>query len=121
MSTLEEYLNKHKIIGTTQAGCFCVDTIVSCPVEFVRTITASNCYIAEIIMWVRTNRQVGSQLGYGGPPDPRAPDDYFFSETLYAKQFSITATEDDYVRFISEARAKQPNAELYPGFTVRYK
>lgn len=115
---LREYLKHHMIVGTFLPDYFCIDAIVDDPEEFIRQISTSDCYVTEIIMWARVRIGEGSKIGYGGPPDPRAPSEYFFSETLLSKMFDETDEEDRYMRFILNSRSENPDYDLLPSFTV---
>lgn len=115
---MNEYLAQHMIVGTFPPGYICVDAIVDNPEEFIDVVKTNGYYISEIIMWDRVAIGMDSEIGYGGPADPRAASEYYFSETFLSKTFQNTDCADICLHFISECFEKYPNYDLFPGFTV---
>ena len=115
---MREYLCRHMIVGTFTAGYICVDAIVDDLEGFVGVVNSNDYYISEIIMWDRVAIGMDSKIGYGGPADPRAATEYYFSETFLSKTFQSTDCPDAYLHFISECMAKYPDHDLFPSFTV---
>lgn len=81
---------------------------------------SDKCYISNIIMWERTKIGVPSHMGYGGPVDLRAPEEYFFSETIVEKNFAANSSKAEILEFIAQCKMKHPECDLYPGFNIFY-
>ena len=118
---IKKYLSQHLIVGSFLPDFVCIDAIVDDPEAFIRLVTANNCYVTEIIMWDRVKIGAGSKIGYGGPPDPRAASEYYFSETILTRTFRDTETDSAYIHFISESMAQYPDSDLFPSFTVVHR
>ena len=117
-NTFWDYFEKHRILTSSAEGFVAVDAIVEDPFEFIEVVKLSDYFISEIIIWDRVRIGVGSVIGYGGPPDPRAAGEYYFSESLLSCEFDDQAETSQYYEFIHCCIDKYPDCDLYPGFTI---
>ena len=120
---IREYLKVHTIIeigNLISDEYLCSETIVDCPEEFVKIVSKSEYIITEITWWDRVSILNSSDIGYGGPLDPRAPKEYYFAETDLRKRF-IKATKEEYLFYIKEVKDKYSKYDIYPAFEVALK
>ena len=113
-----DYFEKHRILASSAEGFVTVDAIVDDPAEFIEVVQLSDYYISEIIIWDRVPIGEGSAIGYGGPPDPRAPEEYYFSESFLIREFHEQAEASEHHGFIQRCIDQYPDRDLYPGFTI---
>ncbi len=118
------YIKSHRILKVGKPispEYICVETIVDCPKDFINMVYSHDCYISEIRWWHRTLISRGSEIGYGGPCDPRDPTNYYFAETDFSKSFVETCSAQDcysYIEFMTETYSKY---DLYPAFHVKLR
>ena len=118
-----EFINRHKIvdIGVALTGEPFAEMILDSPYKFIDVTLKENYYISKINWWERANLQAGSQMGFGGPVDPRDPKHFFFSETNLCKEFSKRTTAKEYYKYIDNINAKYKDISLIPSFEIKYK
>ena len=116
----EEYLNKHVIvkIGVTPSEFMCTELIVDDPVEFIATVFKTENFISSIQWWDRVLICDGSELGYGGARDPRAPKEYYFAETDIGCEFGENTSEAEYYEYLNKIKQLFDNYDLYPAFDI---
>ena len=118
---LDKFIAAHEIlsVGITPMGYRCTDLIVDDPQGLIDRIAGTNYYISQINWWELTPIAAGGVLGMGGPRDPRAPEEQFFSEIVHlSKEFNATSTVEDYRSYIARVKLSYPDADLYPGFDI---
>ena len=113
-----DYFEKHRILAYSAEGFIAVDAIVDDPVEFIEVVRLSDYYISEIIIWDRVPIGESSAIGYGGPPDPRAAEEYYFSESFLSCEFNEQTEASEHHKFIQKCIDQYPDCDLYPGFTI---
>ncbi len=130
--TLNDFLKEHLIvqIGVHDAD-YCAalqaveeisEIIVDAPMELVDIVLENGCYIPYILWWERADAETGSELGMGGPKDPRDPNGYFFSEITHMdKHFQVATTKKEYRAYLETVFSQYPDKELYPGFDIKKK
>ena len=118
-----EFINQHRIvdIGVALNGEPFPEMILDLPHKFVDIALSENYYISRIIWWEKANIQTGSQMGFGGPVDPRDPKNFFFSETSMCKVFSESTTAKEYFKYIDDIYAKYKEISLIPSFELKHK
>ena len=118
---IEAYVINHTIVkvGNTLPKYLFNEVIVDNPIELISLVNENkSCYISYILWWVRAKISEGSAIGYGGPRDPRNPDESFFSETIMCRNFSENTDIKEYLAYIEETLKSHPNYDLYPGFDI---
>lgn len=121
---LLEYLKKHTIVSIgnlTTDKCVVVEMIPDNPKELIDCIIKNNCYISEILWWDRASVALGSKIGYGGPLDPRDPQNYYFAETDICASFEKTTTLSEYVKYLDDVKERFVMYDLYPAFDIYRK
>ena len=115
-----EYIEKHKIleIGFQPSGESFAELILNEPYMFVDVVSQSNYYISTIVWYERAKIHTGSKMGFGGPKDPRSPQDYFFSETSLCKTFDESTRKDEYRSYMDEIQSKYSGVLLFPSFQI---
>lgn len=119
-----EYIEKHAIIfigNLVDDKCVVVETIPDNPKELIEYVINNNCYISEILWWDRVPIALGSKIGYGGPPDPRDPQNYYFAETDIMDFFEPTTSFSKYVEYIDTIKEQNNMYDLYPSFDIYRK
>lgn len=118
-----EFIEEHRIldVGATLSGELFAEVILDLPHEFIDIVINSDYYISKISWWERAKIHTGSTLGFGGPRDPRAPEEFFFSETNICREFGITTTRDEYYSYIKSIHAEYTKISLTPSFELQYK
>ena len=118
---IEKFLENHKIvkIGNTIPGYICCETIVDNPMCLIPIVRQNNCYISEIRWWDRVEIVSASNIGYGGPRDPRCPDNYFFAETDIYKVFSKHLPDKEYYEYIDLIKRSYSSLNLFPAFDIK--
>ena len=121
MTALLDYVKQHTVTtvgNSSRENVVFVETIVEDPIELIRLVTESGCYISEILWWDRTPINEASPIGYGGPLDPRDSKNYFFAETYLQDSFDAHTTQDEYIAYLDKIKQAYPDRDLYPGFDV---
>ena len=121
---LYNYLNEHTIISIgniTSKTCVMVEVITDAPHELVDCVIKNKCYISEIRWWDRTHIALKSKIGYGGPHDPRDPQNYYFAETDLCDTFTEATTFNEYVEYLNNIKSRYPLYDLYPAFDIYKK
>ena len=116
-----QFINNHLLIIENKRNLedyLYIEAIVKDPLELINILDGSNYYISEISWWHRVHIGQTSMIGGGGPRDPRYPQDYYFSETFLAKEFSVDTPTYEYVEYINSVNSQYPMLDLYPGFDV---
>ncbi|MBR2650774.1 MAG: hypothetical protein IKD45_03865 [Clostridia bacterium] len=118
---IEDFLNEHKIvqIGNTTDGYVCCEIIVDNPTELIYALQDSNAYISEIRWWDRVKISCGSTIGYGGPRDPRASDEYFFAETDICKTYNAPPKNTEIHEYITRIKKEYCEYNLFPSFDIK--
>lgn len=116
-----KFLQEHAImeVGNRLPEHICTELIVDDPALLIALVVQHGYYISEIQWYERGKICTGTKLGMGGPSDPRAPEEYFFSEVVHiSKGFPMTAEATDYLSYIDEIRSRYPDCDLHPSFDV---
>ena len=118
---LMDYLGTHMIvkIGIGLPEYVCCETIVDDPVKLISLIRENNCFISLIRWWDWVKITNGSDIGYGGPRDPRNPNTHFFSETDICRAFTEFSHDEEYYMYLDEVKKNYPNYDLYPAFDIK--
>lgn len=118
-----EFIEQHKIlaIGSVLPGELFAEIILDAPYEFIDVALDNNYFISKISWWERAKIRTGSMIGFGGPRDPRVPEEYFFSETGICREFGATTTTDEYYSYINNTQAEYKKLCLIPSFELQYK
>lgn len=95
------------------------ENIVDDPKAFVRVVRENGYYISNILWWERAQIIAGSQIGYGGPRDPKCPDTHFFSETYIQKKFDTVLRDEEYFEYFDSIKTEFPELELFAGFDIK--
>ena len=122
--SLLQYLKKHIIvsIGSLETDkCVIVEVIVDNPEELLEQVIKNDCYISEIRWWDRTPIFTQSKIGYGGTPDPRDPQNYYFAETDLCNSFGKTTSIPEYVKYLEDIKKQNFMYDLYPAFDIYKK
>ena len=120
MSILQD-LKKHIIVSI---GCLKIDNcvmaevIIDNPKEIVEQVIKSGCYISEIRWWDRVPISTQSGIGYGGTPDPRDPQNYYFAETDIFNSFPKDTTVSEYIKYLEDTKKQNFMYDLYPAFDI---
>lgn len=96
------------------------EVIVDSP-ECLISLLGEHYYISQIMWWDRVLISKGSEIGYGGPRDPRDANNYFFAETDICSQFSCDTKPYEYVNYMDEIKSKYIQYDLYPSFDIAMK
>lgn len=116
---LKEFLQLHAMnMPCEDEGYYCHEAIVDDPEGFIDLIEKLNLRIDMILMWHRVPINSASPIGYGGPLDARAPEEYYFAETDLIVHYDETATAEDYRQFVRQQKEAYPAYQLYAGFCV---
>ena len=121
---LLEYLKKHTITSVgnlVNDKCVIVGVIPDNPEELIECVIKNNCYISEISWWDRAAIALGSKIGYGGPLDPRDPQNYYFAETDICASFDPKTTFYEYIKYINDVKKHYFTYDLYPAFDIYMK
>ena len=86
--------------------------------ELIKFALESGCYISEIRWWDRTHLSTPSPIGYGGPLDPRDPQNYFFAETDICASFNKDSSLGEYSEYLNRIRAEYACYDVYPAFVI---
>ena len=121
---LLKYFKDHAIVSIGNLSideCVVVETIFDVPEELIEYVIKNNCYISEISWWDRASIMQKSSIGYGGTPDPRDPQNYYFAETDIRASFEKTTTFSEYIKYLNEVKEKYIMYDLYPAFDIYRK
>lgn len=123
MMGILDYVKKHKVlqIGIDLPSHICSEVIVDEPEKFIRVIVQNGGYISAISWWERVAVGMKPQIGYGGPRDPKAPDEFFFAETDLESCFSVLTSEKEYLNYLALTLQTYPDITLFPAFEVQKK
>ena len=118
---VKEYLKTHTIV---QIGCalpehICAEIIVDDPIELITVVSNNDCYISEISWWDHTEIKQGSNIGYGGPRDPRNPETHFFAETDIRDKFNEIVSIEKYLDYLKKIKILYSEFDLFPAFEIR--
>ena len=118
---IEDYLVEHAIvkIGKTLPDYISCEIIVDNPYELISVVTRNYGYISEIRWWDCVEITTGSNIGYGGPRDPRNPDHYFFAETDICKKFDLLTENKIYYEYLKQIEVEYSAYNLYPAFDIK--
>ena len=118
-----EFIQTHKIleIGLPKSVDSFAELILDNPNEFVNVVSQSGYYISTIIWYEHTKIHAESNFGFGGPKDPRFPQEYFFSETGLSKSFDELTDKDEYCSYMKEVQSQHPGVPLIPSFQIYRK
>lgn len=118
---ISEYLNNHTIvkIGQALSDDVCAEVIVDDPIQLIAVVRENNCYIHSIGWWDRVELLTGSPIGFGGPLDPRCPNEYFFSETHLSKKFDFRLQDKEYIRYFNQIKCEYNLYSLVPSFKIK--
>ena len=119
-----QHIKEHAIvcIGKIEDGNNkMVEVIPQNPKNFLEEVIRTGCYISEIRWWDRTLISTGSKIGYGGPRDPRDPQNYYFAETDICASFVSTTTFSEYAEYLDRIKEQYSAFDIYPAFDVYYK
>lgn len=94
------------------------EVILDDPQKFVNEITKSNYYVSLIRWWHRIPVNTSSSIGYGGPLDPRDPDNFYFAETHIEESFEKSTSYSQYIHYLSKIRDQYKNYDIYPAFDI---
>lgn len=121
MNMLLEYVKNHVVLvvdGQPFNGQT-FELIVDSPLEFVALLLENGYFISAINWWERARIAAGSKCGFGGPRDPKLPDEFFFSDTSIGREFCVRTTLDIYYDYLKETTEAFNNVELVPSFEVQ--
>jgi len=125
---ISQYIKKHMItyIGTgimepVVDEYLATEIILDDSQEFIGEITKSNYYISLIRWWDRIPVNTSSSIGYGGPLDPRDPDNFYFAETYIEKSFGKSTTNTEYVQYLEMIKEQHSGHDIYPAFDICIK
>lgn len=121
---LLEYIEKHAIVSGksfTADKCVIVEMIPDNPKDLIKYVIKNNCYVSEILWWDRASIALGSKIGYGGPRDPRDPQNYYFAETDIGASFENVTTISEYIKYLDEIKKRYITHDLYPAFDIYKK
>ena len=121
---ITEFLEKHTILtvgSKPNANYIASEVIVDDPYGLIAVMDFDKCYISEILWWDRVRISASSTIGYGGPCDPRAPNDYRFAETYICENFKETTTKDEYIKYLDKTFDVYKKFEIYPAFDIEKK
>lgn len=76
------------------------------------------CLISTIIWYEHAKIHAESNFGFGGPKDPRFPQEYFFSETGLSKAFDEFTDKDEYCSYMKEVQSQHLGVPLIPSFQI---
>ena len=119
-----QYLKDNTIVSIGNLNdekCVIVEAIPKRPIELVKFIIEKSCYISEIRWWDRVPISIGSKIGYGGVPDPRDPQKYYFAETDIFASFKKTTSISEYIKYLEAVKTQYHNYDLYPAFDIYLK
>ena len=115
------FLKEHKIVSvgcSTDVDCLAVEFIADDPQALISCVAENGCYISEIMWWHRALISKGSEIGYGGPKDPRDPENYYFAETDICSTFSKDTSTEEYESYLSAVKLKYSSYDIYPAFDI---
>ena len=98
--------------------CVIVEGIAENPTIFIETVVEKGLYISAIHWWDRSLISQGSQIGYGGPRDPRDPEKYYFAEMDIFATFDKETNVLDYIEYINRIKSQYLSFDIYPAFDV---
>ncbi len=119
-----KYLKEHviKIVGFTEDDQGLLVEVISDNAElFISYILENGGVISEIRWWDRALILEKSKIGYGGHPDPRDPQKYYFAETDICASFQKDSTITEYCDYLNAVKEKYATYDLYPGLDIRIK
>lgn len=119
---LTQYLEDNTIImigDNHWPGYICIETISENPIELIRIALEANCYISEISWWDRALISIGSDIGGGGPLDPREPSRYYFAEMDICDKFSPKATIEEYIHYLGFIKRQYNDFDIYPALDIK--
>lgn len=116
-----DFIEQHIIldIGKALPGELFAEVILDSPYTFIDVVLNNGYYISKINWWERAKISTGSTTGFGGPRDPRAPEEYFFSEIGVSREFDVIATIDEYYRYINTVQDNYKKIPLFPSFELK--
>lgn len=116
-----KFIDEHEIvkIGKASQEDVCPEVIVDDPIGLISIIKQNHCYIYQITWWDRVKLGIGSPIGYGGPLDPRCPNEYFFSETHLSKQFHCKMQNEELFQYFEEVKRDYALYDLIPSFFIK--
>ena len=101
--------------------CVIAEVIPENPISLVKHVFENGCYISEIRWWDRTPIFTKSKIGYGGTPDPRDPQKYYFAETDIYSTFGKGTTAEELFGYLEKIKEQYSEYDLYPAFDVYLK
>ena len=115
------FLHDHVIIeiGNKLPGYLCCEVIVDNPELLVSIVKENGYYISEIHWWDRAEISKGSSIGYGGPKDPNAYDNYYFAETDISMAFDAVTEDSEYLQYMAQTKEKYAHLDLTPSFDIK--
>lgn len=113
---LYSFLDEHFIINIGKKQL--CEVIVDTPVELISLLKHHDFYISLITWWDWVPIATGSSIGYGGPRDPRDPNNYFFAETDISKEFGVETPPDQYIEYLKKVQKEYSGHDLYPAFEI---
>lgn len=116
-----DFIDKHMIlkIGGQYSSDSSAELILDEPYKFVEIVLQSGYYISAINWYEYAKIHLGSKLGFGGPRDPRFPEEYFFSETSIGKTFNEATGIDEYFAYMKKMQSHDFSISLVPSFLIR--
>ncbi len=122
--SLLKFLKDHTIVSVgklTVDKCIVVEMIPDDPQKLIEFVLKNDCYILEIRWWDRASILQKSIIGYGGTPDPRDPQNYYFAETDICAYFEKTTTLSEYIKYLNDVKEQFITYDLYPAFDIYRK
>lgn len=118
---LNRYVSENLIIkiGKCCENILFSEIIVDDPENFIAFVYENDCYISEIRWWEHVHVGAAPNIGYGGPRDPRCPNEFYFAETDIGKKFDEFVSRQAICYYIMKTKEEYRAFELYPALDVR--
>ena len=124
MMNILQYLKEHRIVSigySPKDKCIASELICDDARKLIECVAQNDCYISEILWWDRASIALGSKIGYGGPCDPRDPQNFYFAETDICASFAKSTTISEYIKYLDEIKERYIMYDLYPAFDIYKK
>ena len=119
-----QYLEKEIIVSIghlSDDNCIAVEVIPKNALELIQNILNNACYVSEIRWWERVCIFQKPTFGYGGTPDPRDPENFYFSETDICAVFDKKTCFSDYISYLEMINNQFLGYDLYPALDIYQK